>query len=86
LRCIKKYNINNHYIIILIIKVDYIIFTYIYIMPCSICKNNSARTYTHSRTSQHRKLLFKKMKDLKARSVDKYGVYIWKEDDNILKK
>lgn len=55
-------------------------------MPCSICKNNSARTYTHSRTSQHRKLLFKKMKDLKARSVDKYGVYIWKEDDNILKK
>jgi hypothetical protein len=53
-------------------------------MPCEICKNNSNRNYTHSRTSIHRKLLFKKMKQLKEKNVDRYGVYIW--NDNILKK
>ena len=55
-------------------------------MPCSLCKTQANRTYTHSRTSQHRKLLFKKMKEIKKNSVDRYGIFIWKEDDNILKK
>ena len=49
---------------------------------CDLCKNNSARTLTHSRTSQHRKLLFKKMKELKQASIDKHGIFIWNEDDS----
>ena len=51
-------------------------------MPCSLCKTQANRSYTHSRTSTHRKLLFKKMKELKQASIDKHGIFIWNEDDS----
>ena len=44
---------------------------------CNLCNNSVARTYTHSRTRIHRKLLFAKMKKLKTQSVAKYGYFKW---------
>ena len=49
---------------------------------CDLCKNQANRSYSHSRTPQHRKLLFKKMKELKQASIDKHGIFIWNEDDS----
>ena len=44
---------------------------------CEICKNDVPRTYTHSRTTHHKKLLMKLMKAKKADAILKYGYYKW---------
>ena len=44
---------------------------------CDLCKNNLKRSYTHSITRQHKKLLLKKMKEKKTQSIAKYGFFIW---------
>lgn len=44
---------------------------------CDLCNNDAPRTYTHSRTSQHKKLLRKLMKKKKADAIAKYGYYKW---------
>jgi len=48
---------------------------------CDLCGNSFNRSYTHSRTSHHRKLLFKKMKELKRKSMEKYGIFIWESEE-----
>lgn len=53
---------------------------------CILCNSNVNRSYTHSRTSYHRKLLFKKMKELKQRSVEKYGIFIWEGESDVKDK
>ena len=53
---------------------------------CDLCKNQANRSYSHSRTPQHRKLLFKKMKEKKIKAIKKYGIFIWKEEPNIKDK
>lgn len=55
-------------------------------MPCEICKSNVHRSYTHSRTSFHRKILFKLMKKKKEESIEKYGIFIFEDDDNEVNK
>lgn len=47
-------------------------------MPCELCGTNVVRNHTHSRTAQHRKLLFDKFKKMKAISISKYGIFIIK--------
>ena len=42
---------------------------------CDLCNNSVPRTYIHSRTYIHKKLLFKKMKEIKAEAIAKYGYY-----------
>lgn len=48
-------------------------------MPCSICKNNSFRSYTHSKGKHHRKLLLKRMKEIKEENTDRWGIFTWPE-------
>jgi hypothetical protein len=36
---------------------------------CELCGTNAARTYTHSRTSHHFKLLLKLFKDIKEKKI-----------------
>ena len=44
-------------------------------MPvCQLCKSGN-RSYTHSRTSYHKKLLFKIMKEKKRIAIEKDGWY-----------
>ena len=43
-------------------------------MPCSLCKDNGvARTYTHARTTRHRKALMAVMRQRKAAEVAQWN-------------
>ena len=42
---------------------------------CEICQNNVVRTYTHSRTREHKKKLFECMKKKKELAIKKYGYF-----------
>ena len=48
---------------------------------CSICRNSQPRTYTHSRTTNHRKALFKLMLNrlksgyYNSRRMNNFNVY-----------
>ena len=46
-------------------------------MPCEICKNQSFRNYTHSKGKHHRKLLLKRMKQIKEENTDRYGLFFY---------
>ena len=37
---------------------------------CDLCGNNLSRTYTHSRTSQHFKLLLQLFKSIKEKKIN----------------
>jgi hypothetical protein len=39
---------------------------------CEICKNNDSRTYTHSRSPHHRKLLIQLFKEKQIEYYQKY--------------
>lgn len=43
-------------------------------MTCQIC-GHSNRSYSHSRTGYHKKLLFKIMSEKKRIAIDKYGYF-----------
>jgi len=40
-------------------------------ITCEICKNNDNRTYAHSLTNRHRKLLIKKLSEIKKEEEKK---------------
>ncbi|MEY3393469.1 MAG: hypothetical protein RL498_389 [Pseudomonadota bacterium] len=46
-------------------------------MPCELCRNNMARTYSHSRTPTHKKMLFAKLLEKKKKAIEKYGYFKW---------
>jgi hypothetical protein len=43
-------------------------------MPCELCGSGN-RSYTHSKSSYHKKKLFQIMKEKKQRAIDKYGYF-----------
>lgn len=42
---------------------------------CDLCNNNVARSYTHSRTREHKKRLFECMKKKKQNSIKLLGYF-----------
>ena len=47
-------------------------------MPCEICNNNAARTYTHSRERRHLRKLIRVMQQRKAVSTEiNNGVFLY---------
>ena len=42
---------------------------------CEICQNNASRTYTHSRTREHKKLLLLRMKKKKELAIKTFGFF-----------
>ena len=47
---------------------------------CDLCKNHVVRSYSHSRTSHHKKMLFKLMQKKKIQSIEKFGYFKWEAD------
>ena len=41
-------------------------------MACELCGSGN-RSYSHSRTGYHKRLLFKRMKEKKQRAIELYG-------------